>query len=147
MQDKQKISLLRLCFWIGAIIDAVAAIQLLLPDFWASSYGFETHMPGPELNAALWSATALMAGWTVLLLWADRKPVERKEIMLITLFPVLAGLTLNNVYGVVSGVMDVRATLPIIALQLAAGSLYVISYYITRDVRVGLSGLSRKSAA
>lgn len=147
MQDKQKITLLRLSFWVGAIVDAVAAIQLLLPEFWASSYGFLPHRSGPELNAALWTAAVLMAGWTVLLIWADRKPVERKEIMLITLFPVISGLTLNNVYGVAAGFMDARATAPIIVLQLAIGSLCLFSYYTARGLRAGSPGAREKSIA
>jgi hypothetical protein len=135
MQDAQKVSLIRVCLWAGIIVDAVAAVQLLLPDLWAGSYGIQAHVPGDELNVALWGAAALMAGWTVLLFWADRKPAERKEIMLITLFPVLAGLTLNNVYGVYSGLMDVWPTAAIIAMQVAIGSLWVIVYYLTRGLK------------
>jgi len=38
----------------------------------------------------------LMAGWTVLLLWADRQPLERRGVLPITVLPVIAGLMAND---------------------------------------------------
>jgi hypothetical protein len=32
-----------------------------------------------------------MAGWTILLLWADRAPLERRGVLAITVFPVVVG--------------------------------------------------------
>ena len=40
---------------------------------------------------------ALMWGWTVLLLWASNKPVERRDILIITLFPVIVDLFITNI--------------------------------------------------
>ncbi len=97
-----KILLLRFCYWLGAILDAHAAIHLTLLQFrdlpagiWAqkASYGFGI--------SALWSsgdACALMWGWTALLLWADRKPVERRGVLLLTSFPVILMLLLVRVH-------------------------------------------------
>ncbi len=38
-----------------------------------------------------------MLGWVALLIWADRKPVERKDILLLTIFPVITGLLITTV--------------------------------------------------
>jgi hypothetical protein len=38
-------------------------------------------------------AGALMFGWTVLLFWAQLKPITRADVLLITLFPAVAILT------------------------------------------------------
>ena len=46
---------------------------------------------------------SLMFGWTVLLLWADQKPLERKAVLLITLLPVVLGLALNEIIAVRAG--------------------------------------------
>ena len=35
---------------------------------------------------------ALMAGWTVLLVWADRDPIARRGVLLLTVCPVVLGL-------------------------------------------------------
>ena len=35
---------------------------------------------------------SLMTGWTFLLLWAVRKPIERRVVILLTAFPVVFGL-------------------------------------------------------
>ena len=37
--------------------------------------------PGAELRYGLRAGAPLMAGWTLLLLWADRRPVERKDVI------------------------------------------------------------------
>ena len=39
----------------------------------------------------------LMIGWTFLLIWGDRKPIERKEVIFITLFTVITGLISANI--------------------------------------------------
>ena len=38
-----------------------------------------------------------MLGWTVLLFWAQLKPIERADILLITLFPVVTLLAIAGV--------------------------------------------------
>ena len=79
-------------YWIGIIADALATIFLFSP----SIAGFVLQ-PGPfELSAVYLYvgrvAGALMLGWTVLLLWAQFKPVERADILLITVCPVVTFL-------------------------------------------------------
>jgi hypothetical protein len=88
MKINDPVTLLRISFWTGAIIDGFVAVQMMFPDFWASFNALVTHQDSLELSAALGVGASLMIGWTVLLLWADRKPVERRGILLITIFPV-----------------------------------------------------------
>jgi len=42
---------------------------------------------------------SLMAGWTLLLLWAVRKPIERRAVILLTAFPVVFGLFVVALVG------------------------------------------------
>ncbi len=44
-----------------------------------------------------------MAGWTLLLLWADRWPLERRGVLPITVVPVIAGLMANDAHAVRAG--------------------------------------------
>jgi hypothetical protein len=133
MNRPHKILLLRISFWIGAIIDALAAIQLLIPSLWASSYGLTIDTANGTLNLALVTAAALMLGWTGLLIWADRKPIERKGILLLTAFPVVFGMAANNVYAATSGLTTIQSVLPFLALQCIIGSLFVFGYFNARN--------------
>ncbi|HMK45821.1 MAG TPA: hypothetical protein VK436_04285 [Methanocella sp.] len=127
MKINDPVTLLRASFWIGAILDAFVAIELISPNFWAYFNAFTTHLNSPELNAALWEGAGLMIGWTALLLWADRKPLERKDILLITLFPIV-GSSLNNILGILSGLMTLQGVTISLVCQAALTSLYIYSY-------------------
>lgn len=65
---------------------------MLVPSIGGALFGIENFNPGGEYRYAMAVAAALMAGWTVLLLWADRKPIERRGVLLVTICPVLLGL-------------------------------------------------------
>jgi len=137
MQERQKILLLRVCYWTGAIVDAVAAILMISPEIWSSFNGLAIGTTGSGTILALGPGVSLMAGWTILLIWADRKPVERKGVLLITIFPVIAGLAIYNVYGIISGLEAAVSILPVLALQAGLVALFGIGYYNARDIQVG----------
>ena len=40
----------------------------------------------------------MVFAWTCLLIWADRKPAERKGVLLLTIFPVLVGILTTRLY-------------------------------------------------
>ncbi len=134
MNKQQKILLLRISFWAGAIIDAFVAIQLLLPDFWASFSGLTAFTPNATVNYALGIASALMFGWTALLIWADRKPLERKGVLMLTAFPVVFGLALNNVLGTASGLIAFQSILPSLVIQCILAALFAFSYFNARKI-------------
>jgi hypothetical protein len=128
---KQQILLLRTTYWIGAILDALVATLFLLPDFWASFNQLTTYTANAPLAFALGIASAMMFSWTFLLVWADRKPIERKGVLLLTLLP-LVGLILNNISAVISGLRPFQATLPELALQFTLMGLFTFSYLTAR---------------
>lgn len=129
MDLKNKIFWLRLSYWIGAIIDGFVSLQMLLPGFWASFNDITSHRASSELNYALGIGASLMFGWTILLLWADRKPVERKGILLITVIPVIIGLMLNNIVSITSELKTITSTLPVLIIQFTLVILFVFSYW------------------
>jgi len=76
-------------YWIGIVADAAATILLFSP-----SIANAVLQPQPFEISQLYLYVsrvggALMLGWTVLLFWAQRKPIERADILMITLFPVV----------------------------------------------------------
>lgn len=83
---------LRISYWVGAIVDGLWILPMLVPSVGGRLFGIEDFDPGGEYRYAMAVGAALMAGWTVLLLWADRRPVERRGVLLLTICPVLLGL-------------------------------------------------------
>jgi hypothetical protein len=77
---------------LGAIVDGFATVGMLFPDrLWTVGFNPPFDRNRPESAYGMRAAAPLMAGWTVLLLWADRKPLERKDVLAITAIPVVAG--------------------------------------------------------
>ena len=69
-----------------------------------------------------------MFGWTALLLWADRAPLERRDVLVLTVVPVIAGLALNEIAAVRSGFLSAPAVAPIWALQVVLAVLFLTSW-------------------
>jgi hypothetical protein len=119
---------LRISFWAGAILDVLAAIQMLFPAVFAATSGLSGFHPGRDYSYAMGMGAALMLGWTVLLIWADRKPLERKGILPITVFPVVAGMALNEVYAVfATGFLPLATVIPIWIVQTILAVVMLVS--------------------
>jgi|WetSurMetagenome_2_1015567.scaffolds.fasta_scaffold02769_1 hypothetical protein len=129
MKKQHQILLLRISYWTGAIVDVIVAIQFLIPDFWASFNGLTTYTPNTALTFALGIASPLMFGWTFLLIWADRKPLERKGILLLTTFPVIFGIALNNVLAIASGLRPLTSAIPDLTIGIGLVALFTFSYF------------------
>jgi hypothetical protein len=117
---------------LGAATDAVAAAQMPHPPLFGFGMGLPGFNPGADYRYAMGMGASLMLGWTALLLWADRKLVERKGVLLLTVFPVIAGLAANEAYAVAIGFLPLSAVLPIWALQAALSALFLTSYWGAR---------------
>lgn len=110
---------LRISCCVGAVADGVATLRMLFPR---PAYG-------SEYRYALGLAASLMLGWTFLLIWADIRPSERKGVVLLTAFPVVAGLLLAQIYSVVSGLVTFGAMLPERVFLVALIGLFSFSYF------------------
>ncbi len=102
--DKQiKINTIRTICWVGVAADALWAVALVHP----SLYGILTGQPHLQtdlsLRLTMGIGASLMAGWTLLLAWAAKDPVERKAVLLLTAFPVLCGLITVTCTGLING--------------------------------------------
>lgn len=103
-------------YWLGIIADAVAAILLFSPQ--AAEIVLQ---PQPFVISSLYLyvtrvAGALMFGWTVLLFWAQLKPVERADVLFITLFPVVTILAVAALIVVRSGQIALLNMMPMFIL-------------------------------
>jgi hypothetical protein len=127
---------LRAAYRLGAVIDAAMLLPMLHPPLGAAMFGIADFHPGPEYRYAMYVGASLMAGWTVLLVWADRKPVERRGVILLTLVPVMAGLISASIYAAASGLMAPVRILPMAILQTSATALFIGAHIASRHAVV-----------
>lgn len=89
--------LIRTSYWVAAIADFVIAILALVPE----RMGVESFV----YPMGLMSAVAF--SWGILLLVADRKPVERRWVLLPTILVVFL-LGVAGLYAAFAGLLPVR---------------------------------------
>jgi hypothetical protein len=121
---KKKIIWLRISYWVDTIADGLAALRMLFPKI---AYGV-------DYRYALGLGASLMIGWTFLLIWADRKPLERKGVLLITAFPVITGILLAEIYAVATELITFEKMLPTGVFLVALIVLFSFSYFNAREV-------------
>jgi len=129
-----KILWLRISYWVGAIADALTLVPMLSPKLGGLAFGINDFDPGNEYRYAMGMGASLMLGWTFLLIWADRKPVERKGVLLLTVFPVIFGLALAGIFLVIVNLVPVGRMIPIWILQAGITTLFLFSYFNAREV-------------
>ncbi len=133
---KKKIALLRFCYWTGAVLDALTVIPMLSSQLGGRMFGIANFNPAAEYKYAMGLGATLMLGWTFLLIWADRRPIERKGVLILTVCPVLAGLFLSGIYAVNSGMISAVNMIPMWIIQITIASLYSFSYFYTNSLRI-----------
>ncbi len=118
-----RITWLRVSYWAGALTDAIAALRMIFPQL----------ANGVEYRYAMGLGASVVLGWAFLLIWADRKPVERKGVLLLTLFPVITGIIIAEVYAYFAGFMELESVLPTVVYLLALSALFAFSYLKARE--------------
>ena len=95
-----KLIFIKIFFIIGTILDGLCAIEMLMgailgdqSPFLGMAYSISG---GISYQYAMFIAGIFMLGWTVLLFWGVFKPIERKEILIITWIPVVVGLGVSH---------------------------------------------------
>ena len=137
MKTENRVLLLRASFWIAAILDAIYALNAGLVWLIDDYAGFDPirllrFTEGMESRYAWGLTCVLISSWTLLLIWADRAPIERKAVGLLTAFPLVSGLLIDTVFAVSVGLVS---WVDILAVQLVYISLIVLltsSYFLTR---------------
>jgi hypothetical protein len=134
MSTKNKILWLRIACWVGIVTDAIGAVMMLFPQLYSkfSSIDFESDA---GFFYAQRNHLALMVGWTVLLFWADRKPLERKGVVLITLL-VIVGYTIFLIYTIIAGFASLKDSLDELVREVLMIALFAFSYFNARDAEV-----------
>jgi drug/metabolite transporter (DMT)-like permease len=122
---------LRISYWVGALADACAAFVMLSQAIFAVGSPLSHYTPEVPYRYAMGLGGSLMVGWTVLLLWADRNPVERRGVLAITCVVVI-GLIVCGLYALHSQFIPLSTMAPVVAFQVLLISIFAYSYWITR---------------
>lgn len=123
--------LLRGCYWFGAIFDGALVVPMLAPSVAGRMFGIEGFNPGADYRYAMMVGASLMLGWTALLIWADREPVERKAVLILTVFPVVLGLAAACVYAVAAGLITAGHMAPTWVMQGVIVTTFTYAYAAT----------------
>jgi len=144
---KKATTMLRLSFWAGAIADAFFALALAYPKLWGMALGITAFAPDLQHRLDMSIGASLMLSWTVLLLWADRKPMERKGVLLLTVFPALACLSITAVAAVISKAIPFLNMLPVFIMQTVLTCLFLSSYILASRTESTADGCAAQQAS
>ena len=95
---KTKILFIRFTYWYGAILDLLVFIDMIISVLFEFSISMVNVSTEISYKYQTTTGSFLMLGWTILLIWADRKPIERKDILILTAIPVVVGIMIVNVF-------------------------------------------------
>lgn len=115
---------LRISFLAGAAADAVLGVMILIP----------ARMGEADYRYPMGLAASLMFGWACLMLWGYLKPLERRFLLILTIFPVITGLTASSAYQYVSGAFSLARALPNVILGVGLIVLFGLSYHKARSL-------------
>lgn len=123
------ITWLRVSYWVGAIVDFIFAVILIFsPSAARWLWQLETPVEGAELMWAQYFGSIVFA-WTCVLLWADRKPLARRGIILLTSVPVLVGIMAVEIQAMITGVAPVFNLVLLLGMQSGLMILFLFSYF------------------
>jgi len=93
----KKLLFIRFTYWYGAILDFLVFLDMIISIIF--EFSFSIPFVSTDLSYKYQTGTGafLMLGWTILLIWADRKPIKRKDILLLTAVPVVIGIMIVNI--------------------------------------------------
>jgi len=124
-------TMLRISFLIGAITDGLAIIPMAFPRIGSALFGGDSAILGAEYRYAMGIGASLMAGWTTLLLWGAINPIERRDILILTLVPVVTGIIAATVIAVRNRIVLLSRVIPLWIHLGFMSVLFIVSYVLS----------------
>lgn len=121
--------LARVAFLLGAVTDGLAILPMLSRRIGAALFGRDPSRTNHEYRYAMGIGASLMAGWTLLLLWGAASPLERRGLLVLTVFPVITGIVVATVLAVRRGVIRLSRVVPL-WVHLGVVSLFYAVVYV-----------------
>lgn len=124
--------IIKITLWWGIFADLIETIRMAVPQIFIATTGAHITINDSFRFSLLYGAP-VMLGWTILLFWADQKPIERKGIFL-CLIPVIIGYFIVEAIGIQSGILDLKNIIPTFILQTILLTLTIISYLTAKRI-------------
>lgn len=98
--NTEKINLLlKVSMIAGGVVDFIMVAIFLTPSLRILVFGESSVFHTPQYEWSIRLIGSFGAAWTTLLFWASRKPLERKDILFFTVFPLMFGAYISTLYG------------------------------------------------
>jgi len=133
-RQKKRLYLIKLAYWLGIGADGLWAIALFFPVLFGILVGKQEFQPDLQTQYIMWLGGSLMTGWTLLLFWAIKKPVERRVVILLTAIPVVLGLFITSIVDYSNGntfILWILIKCPILLISMITS--YVLSCRISQE--------------
>ncbi len=121
----RKIIFIRFVYWYGALLDLLVFLDMIISVIFEFSVSIENVSTDISYKYQTGTGSFLMLGWTILLIWADRKPIERKDILLLTAIPVVLGIMFINILYTYFWFLSVITLI-----------VFIIAYFLARSVKL-----------
>lgn len=129
---KKKQLIIKITLWWGIVADAFEGIRMFFPTFFLDSTGMNL-VADNGLSFGLMYGAPVMLGWSFVLFWAQRKPVERKGIFY-CLIPVILGYLMINLIQINNGLVPLEKIIPVMIMQSLLLSLSIISIALAKKI-------------
>ena len=134
--DKKKFFLIRFAYWLGIGADALWAIGLLVPQVFGILTGNPDFDPDLQVRLIMGIGGTLMTGWTILLIWALKEPIERRFVILLTAYPVVFGMFIVALIGFLNGgSLNMWLMVKTILLMVFMTNSYLLAYKMNKEKR------------
>ena len=128
---KNQIRWLKIAFLAGIVTDALALVPMLYPPMAKFMWGFDKF--SDNYFFAMGYGASLMAGWTLVLIWAYKRPLERRFIAFLTIL-VIIGLIATEIFAIANGSININKMISTWILQIVLLGLFSFSYVITHNI-------------
>ena len=106
MEKKKIINWLKTAMIVGGIVDLIMVIIFIIPVLRIFVFGENPQFHTSQYEWSMRLVGSLGAAWTIILFWASKKPFDRKDILLFTVFPLMFGAYFSTVYGFITNVIS-----------------------------------------
>jgi hypothetical protein len=135
-EQKRRIFLIKIAYWMGIGADAFWAAGLFFPQIYGMLMGNPDFDPDLQTRLIMGIGGILMTGWTFLLLWAVREPIERRTVILLTA-SVVFGMFIVTLFGVLGGnTSSIWILIKTTILFISMVTSYIIAGKMDRDTAV-----------
>lgn len=133
---KTKTNIITIAYIVGIILDGLMGLDMFLYTFLGNSIFLQSQnipISNSSTQPVMMLGTALMIGWTVLLLWGVQKPIERKGTLIITAFPVVFLYLVYDIFQYIN--VNTSSIFSILIIRCCLIILLIMAYIFANQIK------------